>query len=611
MKRRTKVASPKSSRKSTPALIKTKAKKPEIEEISSLNSLTISIKDDSEKTRETLSKIIELDEIIDGIYYYQIKSPDTKSYNHIFRKFAEIPSIASFESPSGRQIQIPVNLFGTMSKISGPVCLQTVRVDGRIYHFFGDVHESLDGMCSPDSSRVLEEIVKSFADLRDGPSLDVFTEISRSKLPSSIGPLSNFIKSLYQCMSGKDTYTAKNIELCGLNSRYHWSDIRKHVPEACLIKFQDSINLTTLTIEQVDISLRSTISILEGLLKTSYLIQDYLVDDDRHQRYLRYLERYDHDEEFRHENNLLTLDILSLPPSFISAFVTGKVAPGEYHNFASIIYKQIEACDPQIVEKVFRYISNCIPRSMLYTGFKAPDIFSELEENIRMRKTALLDPQTILLAKKEEVEFKESQYKNFYKAVISVLKTPERVPAFVDKLSKDSIPIYSQYSKDLLHSDVNRTEVFNKVIRVMASTFTDRKFNFVPYYSMFMDLFTLLRIERDYSKPRVMEDPSGNVLSTSEYYSRRPLKAENIVVYVGAYHSINYAQYFTDRRGGEMIFEYPSRTQRQGMGLISYISGIRHTADFRCVNLGAPLSTLFIPRVSLDEIVVESDFPLK
>ena len=578
--------------------------------------LKIVIDDFSEEIARRLSKILVPIGKIDGSYGYKIIPSANIDYYRVFRILGDIPATALFKSPSGRDIEIPTDLFGDKTKISGPICLQTVKVGKRIYNFFGDLHESTDEMCPPETSQTIQEIIKSFADLPEGPSLDVFTEISKGRLPSSIGPLSEFITKMIKCMRGKNMYTAKHTEICGLNTRYHWSDIRQYVPESRFIRFNDSKNTFYVDNENIEISLRSTMSILEGLLKISGLLRDYLVSgDDRHEQYLRYLDRYLNDSDFRDKNNLIALDILSLPRGFVSVFSEGRVIPGEYENFAHIIYKQTVSCDPQYVKKIFEYISNNICRIMIYFNDKSSDIFSYMEEIVRMRKEALSDPIKTFLSRKTEIQHKDPLYRYFFMEMVDASYVPEMIPKFVEKFSnkESDIPFYTKYIKNLLDSGKSSIEVFDLVSRVAASTFVDRSLDLklTPYYAMYMDLFTLLRIERTYSKPREMKDPSGGILSMPSYYSRRPTEVENVIVYAGSYHTINYANYFIDKREGKMIGEYPSHTDRKGMGMISYVTKIAQTVpEFRCIKLKAPISTLFIPLVALDEIVVKSDFQL-
>lgn len=573
-----------------------------------------------ESHSKKLAKFLKSTGVSNGIHTYSLQK-NAKPLDLFLFLAGNTEAEASYQTISGRVAEVPLNLYRDITRISGPVCLQSVYVDGKIYHFFGDIHFSNTGLCySPDFSRELYYILEKIAKTPDGPSIDIFTETSRDILKKykNDTPLGRFLVETPKCISqNSGKYTQEFTTQCGLNMRYHGSDIRKQAPEAFLFKFREDKNTGMGDISKVEVSLNNTITIIDALIRLRSLLVDFIPSILTPEViYQRYLNKYNTDPVFRQKNNEIALDILCLPHSeFDTVFTTGTTISGSSTGiYSSIIKKQIDECSPDKVQKIFSFIANYLTKVMIYRENSA-DFGQELARIRMFRYRSLQKPRDVFENStiKTFIASKEPELKIFYE---NISRAPpnspeEKFEEFIKfTSSKPGLGIYAEYASYLKSLSIPSSEKFQKLMVLTASCLSSPKIYdiLVPYYAVYMDVYTLLRIERNYHKARSLVDEDGYPIPESEYYQHRPAKTECVVIYAGLAHTNNYAQYFSQKPGAKVVTYIPS--QPGGFVTVDDLITRGDSDSSRCVDISYPLSALWLPETTNSEKLFVSSSPL-
>lgn len=643
--------------------------------------LVVSFPYNVDKYKEWLKHHLEFQKTNEhGINIYTIKTSDIPNSLKIlytisgmsvaYNPFIENPS-AYYESISGRKVQVPLNLFtkvreiysekefprlvfdknikfpitmiDKISKISGPATLQQVQVGKKIYLIFGDYHHSYSGECEiPQmsdektyirTSITLQEMVKELSReyLKDIPSIDIYGETSSTGYGISHFPMADFMNDFEECMISSDKYTREFSEKCGINFRYHWTDLRysagdlqrigdrsfkpnlynyNHIETACYFALNMSIYLNKLT---------EYLSVYFEKLGLNY----FETPGDKLDKV--FLENYDKNKKFRENINHMVLSFLNLNPEiFGEVFSTGKLIKNEdivLTPLQKIISKQISQTNPENVKTIFSFLVIRIIKNIVYGDFKefSIEVFQTHKENI---EKALSNPIRYILenTKKKSYRSTEISYNLLAERVSQIEINDENSKEILDGFISEKISPTSKYP---LHTEFiplvefgrkiekPDSEILKKLLFMIAYTTAKGKSegSFSSYtedfYARLMDLYMLLRMERTYDRPRELFG-----VSEDEYFLRRPKEVECALIFAGVEHSNFYAQYFVYKGG--ILTEYASEDFMEFYGsidnsrLVDSIGRNVPGRNLRCLNIKNLITSLFVPVFEKEEIQIVS-----
>jgi hypothetical protein len=119
-----------------------------------------------------------------------------------------------------------------------------------------------------------------------------------------------------------------------------------------------------------------------------------------------------------------------------------------------------------------------------------------------------------------------------------------------------------------------------------------------------MDLYSLLRFERDYGDRRKkhernLRSKSGVLLSVDEYYTHRPKQCEIVVSYDGDNHTQRYIRYYKSiGASNENFNDFDAKY------VVERIQAGKPYIEERCIDTGRPVVSLFVPDTPLDKVEV-------
>jgi hypothetical protein len=436
-----------------------------------------------------------------------------------------------------RKISIPLLGFMDDRQISGPVNFVRMTRGKQVFLLFGDRHRSRQNRCE-DSSPDLATVVRTLSQWKDGPSVDVFTETSidignarsqrytASDTVTQLGtdPLLEFILYLKKCimstsLSGfPSKEAAEYTELCGDHIRYHGTDARALLNLAYVYDAPSS-------------SFAAIKSSLFAVTSAFYATQE-----------LHRLPATDLPELYE-----MWCVANFLPTSFVSLFTTG-TAPdeqfdGPFSKYPELIRKQVLSSDPETVKIVCHTLLDHLLKQSFKLEFRVEHIEKTLKM-LRSRDISFIDKmrQLIRLVSKENVD-------RIGYIIEEILTSSRLTPAALDETGILEL--------------------------VFIATMDD-----VDFYGRVMDLYTILRMLRTYSKAR-------GVSTASKYFSRRPAEVETAIVYAGKTH----------------IELYKQVLQKVGFRITDEVTEKFVSNEIsRCVQLDAPLRHLLIPDAPVDSV---------
>jgi hypothetical protein len=507
----------------------------------------------------------------------------------------------NYVTKAGRQVSLPINLFKGKEQISGPACLQRVLLDGRVYLFFGDVHFSQQGECAdPELSVSIEKIIEKFVknDSKTMPSIDFFTEIDFEKDVSMVPSDANKDFPLFRwmglkgregtCFLAQDRYAEEFTRSCGLNFRYHGSDIRSQVDVSRIQSVQGVEDLSERNVEKVLQVIAATKKMVQAISEA--IGSAYPVKEESEETVQKLQEKiliqYRQDMDFRNELQENFLEVLRLQPEFKTAFSTGTARLSPVSKLDSRILKQIKKTSPEKVKDIFNYLLLTFILTIQRSGLYEVRFEAKWKQILENPFAAAGVPPSITFEQLRTSELVRNSHN--FKNYSRMLKNEER----------------------MLQAEKLRTLT---LWIAMTKQFGQRSI-LLNERSFIMDLYTLLRMERKYTAKRKLYHADGTELNAREYKKHRPRDAEIIVMYAGANHTTRYAAYFALRGGSIETFTENGKPSHidSNISLVKSVYGnqkflnnnIRTKKDTlsRCINVKQPITSLFVPSFTMKEM---------
>lgn len=551
---------------------------------------------------------------------YKLKNPG--SDKDIIKKLItdDINCDVVYNSITGEQINhINANLFSGLQKISGPISLYKVERGGKVYLFFGDLHFSNAGLCNfYDGSIELTDFVKTISKVKSSVAgvskaknlkMDVFSEINDSGSDIFLSkkfPLNRFLYNNYTCFINQYKGWKETEEYysdCGENVRYHWVDLRFIFPEADLTSLLIPNMIDKISVVRMFKTYKNSISslgevyfdidhVIQYNLAVNGISQESINEDGKNiMTGLLMYEIVNSDNNFtEREKRNLFFKFMNLDDSFHSIFEKKIPEKGE-NQLNNLIINQISnISDIQIVINIFNFLIE--------------DFFTFFVTNWEKSDKYLVRCRTIyqILSydEKETNLFLNKYYDKTSLRRVSTMKTEEDL--MMIKYEIDSMYIkysnISKYIEKLLSNKDPKFTIDIKIKRVkelfVLITLDEEGFTkpFIPIYTLFMDLYCLLRMERTFSKKRT-ENP--------DYFNMRPIEPDTYLFYGGDFHSERYAKYF-QYFGGERESYYTDEkfNSLEKYKKIDEVS--RDNGKIRCLDLKYNIISLLLPKVPYENI---------